>query len=147
MITERLKKLADQYLKEKGLEYNYNLIFSTGLEKLLNLIYFYNPFGSVYLNKIREAISEGKKVGIDIEDFTMYYPEDIDGNGKLDDVARDDVGQHAMIVTGVTDDGALIVSSWGKEYIVRPNAANVYNIISGLWRDDTNLLDEIVIYD
>ncbi len=32
-------------------------------------------------------------------------------------------GGHAMTVTGVTNDGHLIVSSWGKEYMIDPNVA------------------------
>ena len=30
-------------------------------------------------------------------------------------------GGHAMTVTGVTDDGKLIVSSWGNQYYIDPD--------------------------
>ena len=53
--------------------------------------------------------------------FTMYSTEDIDGNGLLDDVLYSNLGGHAMVVTGITEDGDYIVSSWGQKYIVRPN--------------------------
>lgn len=42
----------------------------------------------------------------------------VDENGNVTHV---DEG-HAMTVTGVTDDGRLIVSSWGQKYYIDPNA-------------------------
>lgn len=40
-------------------------------------------------------------------------------------------GGHAMTVTGFTDDGMLIVSSWGDEYYVYPNANGIdYQVVS-----------------
>ena len=41
-----------------------------------------------------------------------------DANGNIVD---DRNGGHAMTVTGVTEDGMLKVSSWGKEYYINPN--------------------------
>ena len=41
-----------------------------------------------------------------------------DENGN---VLYDNLGGHRMTVTGVTDDGNYIVSSWGDKYIVHPN--------------------------
>ena len=52
------------------------------------------------------------------ENFNLYYPEDIDGNGLFDDIAYSDVGAHALSVVDITDSNQLIVSSWGKEYII-----------------------------
>jgi len=34
---------------------------------------------------------------------------------------HDTVGGHAITVTGVTEDGNLIVSSWGGQYLVKPS--------------------------
>ena len=62
-------------------------------------------------------INEDKQVIITDENFTLYYPKDVDGNGKYDDVYRSNIGSHAMSVVGVADDNKLIVSSWGKEYL------------------------------
>ena len=36
-------------------------------------------------------------------------------------IAQDSSGGHAMTVTGVADDGRIIVSSWGKRYYFDPN--------------------------
>ncbi len=41
-----------------------------------------------------------------------------DENGKI---VEDIDGGHAMVVTGVTEDGMLIVSSWGRKYYIDPN--------------------------
>ena len=35
-------------------------------------------------------------------------------------------GGHAITVTGVTDDGKWIVSSWGKKYYIDPNETFTY---------------------
>ncbi len=70
---------------------------------------------------IKEALNEGKFAIVSANNFTLYYPEDKDGNGKLDDVCKDDVGSHAMTIVDVTNDGKYIVSSWGEQYILDPN--------------------------
>ena len=70
---------------------------------------------------IKEALREGKFAIVSANDFTLYYPEDIDGNGKLDDIYIEDVGSHAMTIVDITDDGKYIVSSWGHKYILNPN--------------------------
>ena len=65
----------------------------------------------------KEALREGKIINICDQNFKLYYPEDKDGNGKLDDVYQDDVGPHAMTLVDVLDDGRFVVSSWGNMYI------------------------------
>ncbi len=70
---------------------------------------------------IREALNEGKFAIVSANNFTLYYPEDKDGNGKIDDIYIDDVGSHAMTIVDVTDDGKYIVSSWGEKFILDPN--------------------------
>ena len=67
---------------------------------------------------IKESLKEGKQVMVVDENFNLYYPEDIDGNGLFDDIAYSDVGAHALSVVDITDSNQLIVSSWGKEYII-----------------------------
>ena len=58
----------------------------------------------------------------------MYYPEDKDGNGKLDDIYIDDVGPHAMSVAGTASDGKIVVSTWGEEVLVDPKEIGDYII-------------------
>ena len=41
---------------------------------------------------------------------------------------RSDVGGHWMTITGVTDDGRYIVSSWGKKLYLKPDELNL-NIV------------------
>ena len=77
---------------------------------------------------VRENLNQGKQIIISAKDFTMYYPEDKDGNGKLDDIYIDDVGPHAMSVAGTAPDGKIVVSTWGKEVLVDPKEIDDYII-------------------
>lgn len=77
---------------------------------------------------IQDILNNGKEVVISMNDFTLFSTEDLDGNGILDDIDQSDVGSHAMSVIGVTDDNKLIVSSWGKSYIIDLNV----DTLSGL---------------
>ena len=62
-------------------------------------------------------------------DFNLYYPEDIDGNGLLDDISTADVGSHAMMVVGTTDDeNKVVVSSWGELYVMNVEDIKGYTI-------------------
>lgn len=60
-------------------------------------------------------------------EYDYMYWRDENGNmvrGYLD-------GGHAMTVTGFTEDGMLIVSSWGKEYYIYPDANGIkYQVVS-----------------
>ncbi len=80
---------------------------------------------------IKEVLREGKFAIVSAHYFTLFSPEDLDGNGKLDDIVYDNVGDHAMTIVDVLDDGRYLVSSWGKEYILDPSI------------DDTG----VIIYD
>ena len=77
---------------------------------------------------VRENLNQGKQIIISAKDFTMYYPEDKDGNGKLDDIYIDDVGPHAMSVAGTASDGKIVVSTWGEEVLVDPKEIDDYII-------------------
>lgn len=77
---------------------------------------------------IQEIINSGQEIIISMKDFTLYYSYDLDGNGVLDDIYRSDVGPHGMSVVGTTDDGKLIVSSWGQCYLVDLEKDNLSNI-------------------
>ena len=71
-------------------------------------------------DKIDKALEDGSSVIISMSDFTLYYSYDVDGNGILDDVYKTNVGGHSMSVTESLGDGQFMVSSWGKDYIVKP---------------------------
>lgn len=55
---------------------------------------------------------DGKSIIIAFRDGNLYNE-----NG---DVAASIEGGHAMVVTGVTSDGRMVVSSWGKKYYIDP---------------------------
>ena len=63
------------------------------------------------------------------DNFNLYYPEDIDENGKLDDICQEDVGSHAMTVVDVFDDGKLVVSSWGRKYILNLKENEIFDYV------------------
>lgn len=65
----------------------------------------------------KKALREGKIINIRDEKFKLYYPEDKDGNGKIDDICYDNVGAHAMTLVDVLDDGRFVVSSWGRMFV------------------------------
>lgn len=68
-------------------------------------------------------------MNVSADDFTLYYPEDKDGNGKYDDVYSSHVGSHAMTVVGRADEpGKVVVSSWGEEYIMDISEINNYAV-------------------
>ena len=94
---------------------------------------FYRPFSAKNLATIKYSLKKGYIVLVSATDFTLYYKDDINNNGKIDDVAGDNLGTHGMIVTGVTDEGYLIVSSWGNEYLLKPE-----NALPFFWNEDTN---------
>lgn len=78
-----------------------------------------NPMPSS--SEINGYLDNGRNVNIAVGNFNLY-----DENGKT---AANDVGNHWMTITGTTDDGQYIVSSWGKRYYLKPselNGANFY---------------------
>lgn len=73
----------------------------------------YDSHVTITPSNVQETIESGKTIIISYHDG---YLEDADGN----QVAIID-GGHAMVITGVTEDGRYIVSSWGEEYYIDPN--------------------------
>lgn len=62
-------------------------------------------------SSFQEISEEGKTVIISYHNGYIY---DAEGNEER-------IENHAMVVTGVTEDGKYIVSSWGQEYYLDPN--------------------------
>jgi hypothetical protein len=94
--VERTNRL-EHYLGEKGLDFSYE-------EK--------NP-STTSTSDIQKALDEGKTVVIGIGEYNLY-----DTNGNP---VKQNGGSHAVVVTGVTPEGDLIVSSWGEKCIYKPN--------------------------
>ena len=71
-------------------------------------------------DKGRKLIEQGKKVYIGSEGSELYsiYKSPIDGSETRGSLACEDVGSHATYVVEITDEGEIIVSSWGKKYII-----------------------------
>ena len=99
--TSRINRL-DHYLAERG----------------VTMTYDYS--GGVDVEDIKTQLNDGKEVIIGAHDFYLN-----DENGKHQTSFIE--GGHAMSVTGVTDDGKLIVSSWGDKYYIDPNESEIHS--------------------
>lgn len=66
---------------------------------------------------VKNYLDQGKSISIlDGDGFTLYNE---DGSVK-----QSDMGGHWMTITGVTDDGRYVVSSWGGKYYLKPDELN-----------------------
>lgn len=74
-----------------------------------------------YQEEVRRALENGEQVFLGTQDVDIYYSVDVDGNGELDDVYSYGSEAHGFTITGITEDGKWIVSTWGKEFIIDPN--------------------------
>ena len=144
------------YLAEKGIDLNCDYRESSRWIRLEPGTERYEEFRSqmsyevpdgtplnapITVDDFRNFLNEGKQVIISAKNFTLYYPDDVDGNGKYDDIYQSNIGGHAMCVVGVTEDDKLIVSSWGNEYLFElgdPPAGGEF--------DERNMTD-FIIYD
>jgi len=89
------------------------------------------------VNSIEEAFENGQVILM--QNPTILY--DMNGNQY-----RSDKEGHAVVVTGVTSDGNLIVSSWGGQYIVKPSDYPGFNLFDwNTWDDFFNY--EVVTYE
>ncbi len=68
---------------------------------------------TVTAENFSQLTAEGKSVIVALHDATLY---NMNGTTK-----KEIKGGHAMTVTGVTEDGKLIVSSWGDKYYIDPD--------------------------
>ena len=113
-----------EYLLSKGIKIDGGIIMSQKLDN-----------GMIIGTKLEDAIEMvsnnlSLQMIVGAKDFTLYYPYDKDGNGVLDDIAQEDVGAHAMTVVGKTDDpNKVIVSSWGREYLIDINDIDEYYVL------------------
>ena len=65
-------------------------------------------------SSIKKELENGKTPIIAAREFNLYDENGVKINKKL-------IGDHAMVITGVTDDGKYIVSFWGRRCILDPN--------------------------
>ena len=72
--------------------------------------------GAISGGTIDQYLDEGKSVNISVDGFNLYRE---DGTA-----AAVDVGGQWMTITGTTEDGRYIVSSWGGRYFLNPSELN-----------------------
>lgn len=121
--SEAMQKILDEYEDENVVEYETKGTTITSLNNRIDQ--YLNDKGIAFENEVirtddslaaedvKEYLNDGKSVNIRTGDFNLY-----DENGK---VKKEDVGSHWMTVTGVTEDGRYIVSSWGEKYYIHPD--------------------------
>lgn len=66
----------------------------------------------VDVSNVKELTQDGTVV------LAYYYGNLRDVNGNVMQYIN---GGHGMVITGVTEDGRYIVSSWGNKYYIDPN--------------------------
>ena len=91
---EQRKYYFEQFLKEHGVNGKYDIN------------------ANVTVDNYKQLVESGKKVSISYGYGMIRKP---DGTEQFIN------GGHSMAVTGVTDDGKFVVSSWGEEWILDPN--------------------------
>ena len=105
---------TEKFLKGHGIDVEHN-------KYLGNRILQANPFGikfekPVIPENVKELIESGEQIIIGAQYETLVSA---DGGENVS------IGEgHAMLVTGVTEDGRFIVSSWGKKYYLEPCNGN-----------------------
>lgn len=108
-----------KYLKDK-----YNLDVELN-EKYLNsdinqdFVTESNSFDySGILDAYNELKTDNNSIIVASGDFDLYQYDNYIKHGRLSNKAVEISNGHCMTVTGVTEDGNLIVSSWGEKYVL-----------------------------
>ena len=103
-------------------------VFSNWINDKYNINYEYTHVVDIDKNNLfnekefKEIINNNLQVVYDSYGYDLYY---IDPNtGERGEIYSEDGGGHAMYVTGFTDNGDMIVSSWGKQYILDISTQN-----------------------
>lgn len=124
--TENYPYTKDDYISMPlaGTDYDYSQMYGT--VELINKKYGTNfsysnndlSDSSINIDSIKQHLNEGYSVMINAADFSLYDYE------TGDTFVEDCMAGHSMSLVGFTDDGKIIVSTYGKKYIlvVSPNA-------------------------
>ena len=80
---------------------------------------------------VKEYLGKGDNILVSgLNGFDLYYPYDKDGNGKLDDVAQENLVSHEMMVVGTTSDpNKIVVSSWGEECVMDISNVSTHYVV------------------
>ena len=97
---DRMEKIAKYFSNKYGLNFSTECIRDFNIERLHEL---YEIYGSGYII----IVSEG---------YDLYSIDE--KSGERGEVCSEDGGSHAMVLTGFTPNGDIIVSSWGNKYII-----------------------------
>ena len=123
----KIDKNNDYEAWEKGMLETYNWLVKNGYKSSYEIFMkeesnnWIPKYEINDINAYKQILNSGKSVEVDCLNFDLYSTEDLDGNGLFDDVLYENIGGHAMIVVGTTSDGKLIVSSWGRMFVLDPS--------------------------
>lgn len=142
--SDATAKVFAKYLNDKGIKLK---VYSRDIKNDQTSGYIDdNYFSRLTPEIINNVNSKSQKILISSDEFNIYSMNDLDGNGKLDDVVYENVGAHGMMVTGYSD-GKICVSSWGNEYLVDFGGTYDYSIYDYNDNYDSKYIRPNIVYD
>ena len=97
--ANKMQDCLDIFLSDKGFKSKVNHIWT----------------GTMTASKLKDYTMKGESVLLSYSNGNIY-----ELNGKL----HQHIGSHRMVITGITEDGKYIVSSWGEKFIIDPKEGN-----------------------
>lgn len=71
-----------------------------------------------YKEQIKENLDKGNLISLSATDYTLYHADANNNIIQNAEVVAIENAPHAMTITGINDNGDLIVSTWGGKYIL-----------------------------
>ena len=71
-----------------------------------------------YKEQIKENLDKGNLISLSATDYTLYHADANNNIIQNAEVVANENAPHAMTITGINDNGDLIVSTWGGKYIL-----------------------------
>ena len=119
---KKYKELYDKWVNAKNIYKNFGVSIDPNFADIKKFLQMYNMDVKVVLNSNKQY-QEGDIVACN--NFSLYK---VDENGEVT-LAIDHVLSHYIYVSGFTEDGKVIVSSWGNKYIYDDeNSSWVYKL-------------------
>ena len=134
--TKQIPEYLTNYLNDKDLKIKNELIIVDG------------DISKIDAKKIKEKLNNGANITVGATRFDLFSDQDLNGDGLLNDLVRDDVGGHGMTITDVLDDNNFVVSSWGKRYIFNISGKYITTEDGTVIKTNSQTpINELIIYE